>query len=114
MTPAEFKSTRESLHLTVKWLATHMRVRRQSVQRWENGQNPIPDSVETALHDLEVLTQASIDEGVEARTDPIRVPREDESPESGMPPAWHRMVARQVADRTGARIEYRDDDGSAG
>ena len=34
MTPAEFKSTRESLHLTVKWLASHMRVRRQSVPRW--------------------------------------------------------------------------------
>ena len=53
MTPAEFKSTRESLHLTVKWLASHMRVRRQSVQRWENGRFPIPDSVERLACALE-------------------------------------------------------------
>ena len=110
MTPAEFKSTRESLHLTVKWLATHMRVRRQSVQRWENGQYPIPDSVEATLHDLEVLTKTAIDEGVENGRDPIPVPRLDESQELGLPPAWYRMVAKQVADRTGARIVYEDDD----
>lgn len=110
MTPAEFKSTRESLHLTVKWLATHMRVRRQSVQRWENGRVPIPDSVQSALHDLEVFTKTTIDEGVAAGRDPLPVPRLDENDKQGMPPAWHRMVAKQVACQTGARIVYEDDD----
>lgn len=110
MTPAEFKSTRESLHLTVTWLAMHTHVRRQSVQRWENGQNPIPDTVEAILNDLEVFTKTSIDEGIKAHKDPIIVPRQDESPEADMPPSWYRMVAKQIADQTGARLEYQHDD----
>ena len=108
MTPAEFKSTRESLHLTVKWLASHMRVRRQSIQRWENGRFPIPDSVEAAMHDLEVLTQTSIDKGVQDHERVLPVPMQDQGPEDDMPPAWHRMVAKQIADQTGASIEYEE------
>lgn len=108
MTPAEFKSTRESLHLTVKWLASHMHVRRQSVQRWENGRFPIPDTVEMAMHDLEVLTQTSIDKGVQDRKKVLHVPMQDLGPEDDMPPAWHRMVAKQIADQTGASIEYEE------
>ena len=113
MTPAEFKSTRESLHLTVKWLASHMHVRRQSVQRWENGRFPIPDSVEATMHDLEVLTQTSIDKGVQAHEDILRVPMQDLGPEDDMTPAWHRMVAKQIADQTGAHIEYEEHDEQA-
>lgn len=110
MTPAEFKSTRESLHLTVTWLAMPMQVRKQSVQRWENGHFVIPDTVAATLHELEVFTQNSINEGIKAHKDPIIVPFQDERPETDMPPAWYRMVAKQIANQTGARLEYQHDD----
>ena len=33
---------------------------------------------------------------------------QDQGPEDDMPPAWHRMVAKQIADQTGASIEYEE------
>lgn len=108
MNPADFKATRESLHLSLDWLADRWRVHRQSVQRWEKGERPVPDSIAQDLRDLEVQATLTIEEGIADNAITLLVPRANDSSDDGMPAAWHRMIAKQIASTTGASIQYKE------
>lgn len=45
MTPAELKTTREALCLTVTWLAEQAGVQERTVRHWESGRNQVPADV---------------------------------------------------------------------
>lgn len=52
MTPADFRAARKSLGLTQHGLAEVLRMGKwgfQSVAKWENGEVPIPGSVQVAI-----------------------------------------------------------------
>ena len=49
MTPAELKSARKSLGLTVKQFASVVGVTRDAVCKWESGARPIPRYVEVIV-----------------------------------------------------------------
>ncbi|KFI40355.1 hypothetical protein BACT_1057 [Bifidobacterium actinocoloniiforme DSM 22766] len=106
MTPAEFKATRESLHLPLEWLADRWGVLRQSVQRWERGDRRIPDGIASDLEALEAQADLLVEDGADRGDDVLLVPRTDMAREDGMPAAWSRAIAKRVAARTGAAIEY--------
>lgn len=108
MSPADFKATRESLHLSLDWLADRWRVHRQSVQRWEKGERPVPDGIAQDLRDLEVEATLTIEEGIADDAITLLVPRANDPSDDGMPAAWHRMIAKRIADSTGAKLLYKD------
>lgn len=109
MTPAEFKATRESLHLPVSWLADRWGVRRHSVDRWEDGSRSIPEDLGRDLEALEAQAAMLVEDGVRAAAPVLHVPRMSGTCEDGMPASWHRMIAKRTAGSTGARITYGDD-----
>ena len=49
MTPAELKTIRESLGLTVQWLADRAGVKLRTVQYWESGRSGVPADVSELL-----------------------------------------------------------------
>ena len=49
MTPAENKALRESMGLTLKWLAERWGVTVQSVKRWEGSRTPPPQIAKDML-----------------------------------------------------------------
>ena len=53
MTSAELKTIRESLGLTVQWLADQAHVRLRTAQYWEAGRFQIPDDVAQMVLDIE-------------------------------------------------------------
>lgn len=46
MTPAEFKTIRESLGLTAQWIAENAGVKLRTAQYWEAGRMAVPVDVE--------------------------------------------------------------------
>lgn len=108
MTPAYFKATREELGLPVAWLARRWNVRRQSVDRWEYGERAIPGGIAQDLQALDDYTCGIIDEKTHKADPVLAIPKGADEQEDGMPASWHRLVAKRVADHTGARIEYEE------
>ena len=53
MTPAEFKTIRESLGLPLQWVADQAQVELHTAQRWETERNAIPQDVATMLLGLD-------------------------------------------------------------
>ncbi|WP_280245708.1 DUF1870 family protein [Nocardia abscessus] len=112
---AEMLIARKYLGLERGEMATVLRVREQSYQRWENGRDAIPDG---AWKDVAALYQR-FDEQVEAliaevppagdTPHPVRVWR-GRSPEQPFPGLWARIVGE--ARRREPRITpvYPDDD----
>ena len=72
MTPALFKATRETLGLSVAWLARRWGVRRQSVDRWESGERSIPDAIALDLQSLDAYTLSTIHERSEEHTSELQ------------------------------------------
>ncbi|MEU1550237.1 hypothetical protein [Nocardia sp. NPDC005745] len=112
---AEMLLARRYLGLERGEMATVLRVREQSYQRWENGRDAIPDG---AWKDVDAL-YARFDQQVEALIaavpptgedpHPVRVWR-GRSPEQPFPGLWQRIVGE--ARRREPRITpvYPDDD----
>ncbi|BAC68767.1 hypothetical protein AQJ43_11225 [Streptomyces avermitilis] len=119
MTPAEFRVVREFLGLTGGWLAEHVGVSPNTVERWEQGEERIPAAVRGALGDLGRLTGEFVAEVVNSLVDlpePGIVTYRDDAeyhaahPESGYPAAWHRAVVARVAQEIpGLSIAYASD-----
>ncbi len=56
MNSATLKTIRESLGLTVGWLANQAQVQERTVRYWESGRNEVPDDVAEMMLKLEVLS----------------------------------------------------------
>lgn len=53
MSPAEFKTIRESLGLPVQWVADQAGVRLRTAQYWEQGRNAVPEDVAQMLRGID-------------------------------------------------------------
>lgn len=105
MTPAEFKTLREALGLSTRWLAERWDVQEQTIQRWERTRTP-PDRL---AHDLQALTREAgrqVEAGIDREDAEIMVPRTD-SETTRYPAMWYRRIASRIAAETGATIVYR-------
>ncbi|WP_033518466.1 helix-turn-helix domain-containing protein [Bifidobacterium cuniculi] len=109
MTPAEFKSCRESLGLSTRWLADRWGVSEYSVQRWERSRL-LPDDLQADLLGLQVRFAAEVAKGIEEHGDAIIVPRTNAESVQDFPATWWRLIAWQIRLKTGGVILYYDDD----
>ncbi|WP_148140031.1 hypothetical protein [Bombiscardovia coagulans] len=77
------------------------------MQRWEKGDRTIPDAIAQDLQALEAQAHLIIEEGIATADSDLFVPRTDAAWDTdGMPAAWHRMIAKQIAASTGAKLHY--------
>lgn len=114
MTPAEFKTLRESLGLTTAWLADRFNVSERSVQRWDNGDSPVPDAIAGELLDIEDCAEERADDALEqlrahdGAEIEYQVPRVDEDvPNASFPASFYRAVAARVrAGNADVRLVY--------
>lgn len=60
MTPAELKTLRESLGLTLQWVADRARVNLRTAQYWESGRQCAPADVCSMLLELERAVEAQV------------------------------------------------------
>jgi transcriptional regulator with XRE-family HTH domain len=64
MTAAEFKTIRESLGVSIQWLAKEVGVKPRSVMAWESGQTEITASAAHMLERLELAVEIQVDDAV--------------------------------------------------
>ncbi|WP_421782590.1 DUF4447 family protein [Kiloniella litopenaei] len=71
MTPAEFKTLRESLWLSQQDVADLANVQKRTVQYWESGNRPrgVPDDVSDLIKRLDALVEGTVLNVVEFITD---------------------------------------------
>jgi DNA-binding transcriptional regulator YiaG len=62
MTPAELKTMRESLGLSINWLAERAGVSPRSAQYWESGERSVPSDVEELLIDIDLMMEKIVGE----------------------------------------------------
>ncbi|MBF6216420.1 DUF1870 family protein [Nocardia farcinica] len=116
MTAAGFKVVREFLGLTTRWLADTLSVPERTVQRWDNGESPVPAWVRERIEEIEARTAAmvtaAIDHLNDQRDPAILTYRKDADyrahhPEVPWPASWHRAVVARVAQEVpGLAIEF--------
>lgn len=106
MTPAEFKTLREHLQLTTRWLAERWGVSEVSVQRWERNRDA-PESLQQELLEMQVDAQRLIEAGISREYGTIEIPRTDAESLGEYPAAFYRMCAQAISKETGAMIVYR-------
>jgi hypothetical protein len=129
MTPAAFKTIRESLGLSAQWLATAVHVDQRTVRRWEDGAIPLRADVVDLLTQLDEQTTADVvtkadqvlaNLGAAAGANPttaldslapddwpvLEIPRVDTdvADEHGLPASYHRAVAARVRRNLGGRL----------
>lgn len=75
ITAAEFKTTRESLGLTLRWVSEQIGVKIRTVQYWETGAWCIPSNAEALLMEIRAKFYKTVDTLVESVRN---VPREAE------------------------------------
>lgn len=121
MNGIELRVIRETMGLSVSWIADALRVDRKTVTRWEAERQPVPDGVQCEVlgmrrdFDREVESAVGLVEregnGIvwvhEAgeSTEPVARARTEAFAGGRVYPAlWHRLVAGEAARRTGAEI----------
>lgn len=105
MTPAELKTLRESMGLTIKWLAARWHTSEYSVTRWERNRR-LPDTLAQDMQTLRREYRKAITEGIAANEPTIIVPRTDATTHDDKPAAWHRSVAQRIREATGCKLVY--------
>lgn len=106
MSPAEFKTRREGLGISARWLAYRWGVSLQSVQKWGND-GRIPEEYESDFRRLEQCADDAVAKGIQRHEGTIEVPRtEGRSGKTGYPSAYYRALALRIARVTGADIIY--------
>ncbi len=105
MTPAELKTLRESMGLTIKWLAARWHTAEYSVKRWERNRR-LPDMLAQDMQTLCREYRKTITEGIAANEPTIIVPRTDATTPDDKPAAWHRSVAQRIKMITGCTLVY--------
>jgi DNA-binding XRE family transcriptional regulator len=129
VTPADFKTIRESLGISAQWLATAVHVDQRTVRRWEDGAIPLRADVVDLLTRLDEQMAADVGTEVDqvlAYLDAIpgtelaalldslspddcpvlEIPRVDTDVTDvrGLPASYHRAVAARVRQRLGGRL----------
>ena len=108
MTPAENKALRESMGLTLKWLAERWGVTVQSVKRWEGSRTPPPQIAKDML-DLKRKFAGGVYTIVQNHTHLLEVPpRDRDCTGSEQSAAWARAVAQRAKERRGLTMEFRN------
>ena len=105
MTPAELKTLRESMGLTIKWLAARWHTAEYSVKRWERNRR-LPDKLAQDMQTLRREYRKAITEGIAANEPTIIVPRTDATTPDGKPASWHRSVAQRIREATDCKLVY--------
>ena len=105
MTTAELKTLRESMGLTIKWLAARWHTSEYSVTRWERNRR-LPDTLAQDMQTLRREYRKAITEGIAANEPTIIVPRTDATTHDDKPAAWHRSVAQCIREATGCKLVY--------
>ena len=73
MTPAELKTYRENLGLTVQWLADKAGVSHRSASYWESGKHKVPNDVAALVESVNTRIQTAADEAIkQVNTNVIR------------------------------------------
>ena len=108
MTPAELKTLRESMGLTIKWLAARWHTAEYSVKRWERNRR-LPDKLAQDMQTLRREYRKAITEGIAANEPTIIVPRTDATTPDDKPAAWHRSVAQRIRETTDCKLVYSPD-----
>jgi len=115
MSGAELQTVREYLGLTLEALAGMLKVRADTVRRWESGKERIPLRVPDEVQVIEDFTARAVGELVgalrDARDPVVRVYRHDEDMHTARPdtvhlPArwWRHVVARAAHEVPGVVI----------
>lgn len=106
MAGVELKMVREWLALSGQELADLLDVNARTVRSWEQGRDPIPDSVRLEVERMENVTAQAVTAGIEALMDlpePTVLTYQNDSqyrerePESTWPASWHRRVVARIA-----------------
>lgn len=113
MTPAEFKTLRESLGLTAQWLATRFTVSLRTIRNWEDGATPVPDAIAEELLNLEAFVEAEADDAIEqlraydGGEQVYAVPRVDVDLPGEFPASLYRAIGARVrASLPDATLDY--------
>ncbi|QVJ03083.1 DUF1870 family protein [Nocardiopsis eucommiae] len=106
MKGVELKMVREWLALSGQELADLLGVNARTVRSWEQGRDPIPDSVRLEVERMEAVTAQAVTAGVEALMD-LPEPTvltylndgqyREREPDSTWPASWHRRVVARIA-----------------
>jgi transcriptional regulator with XRE-family HTH domain len=64
MTPAEFKTIRESLGLNHEWIADQSRVKLRTVQYWETGRITVPNDVAQMLSRIDDILNDTVSQSL--------------------------------------------------
>lgn len=73
MTPAELKTNREALGLTVGWLADQAGVGERTVRYWESGRNQVPADVAALVTRIEAQTRTIVANALEQVGEVVQV-----------------------------------------
>lgn len=113
MTAAEFRVARESLGVTMEWIAAELGVAERTVRRWESGVTRVPDGVAADVRAIQAATDRFVAQVVD-RLQADHVDDEDgeswwvltyasdaayraEHPDMTWPAGWHRAAMGRVA-----------------
>lgn len=115
LTDAELRAAREYLGLTGDHLAKVLGVNPRTLRSWEQGRDPIPGRIRPEIAELLADTKQTVEAMVEEEEDVLFTYRDDEEYQAANPAdrwsaAWHRRVCARTAERTGARVEYAEED----
>jgi transcriptional regulator with XRE-family HTH domain len=119
LTSAELRIAREHLGLTGDHLAKMLGVNPRTLRSWEQGRDPIPGRIRLEIAELKAATEKAVADrvaSIEGQDQPVLITyRSDDEYLAAhrggrWSASWHRQVCAQAAARTGARIDYADDE----
>lgn len=116
MTAAEFRSVTEELGISQLDAARMLGVNPRTVRNWVQGRDPVPAGVAAEVDGWEDRAEDLALRLAESKPSTLIAFRSDDElwaalPETRpLPARWHRHVLARVADITGARIRFADDE----
>lgn len=122
LTAAELRTAREYLGLTGDHMAKLLGVNPRTLRSWEQGRDPVPGRIRPEVAELKEETRkavaemvSSVESGEEVTLVTYRSDDEYLAANKGgrWSASWHRQVCNRVAEQTGARIDYEDDEEEA-